>query len=231
MTQMQTSTAALEGRGLVFSYDSHTNVLGGVSLAVARGESLAIMGPSGCGKSTLLHVLAGILKPTQGEVLFRGGDLARVSDAQRTMLRRSDFGFVFQDGQLLPELTALENAMLPRMLAGVSRGKAKAAAKPWLERLGLDQFGERKPGQLSGGQAQRVAIARALAGQPSVVFADEPTGALDQRTGQEVLGALLDATGVAEAALIMVTHDPHVARACTRTIMMRDGLIEQEFRK
>lgn len=231
MTHIAASASVLDAHTVTYSYDSTTNALAGVNLSVVPGDSLAIMGPSGCGKSTLLHVLAGILKPGGGTVTYRGGDLARLSDGQRTMLRRSDFGFVFQDGQLLPELTAVENVMLPRMLGGTSRHAAKTAASQWLERLGLGQFQNRKPGQLSGGQAQRVAIARALAGQPSVVFADEPTGALDQETGREVLGALLESTGAAGAALVMVTHDANVARACDRTIVMRDGKIEQEFRK
>lgn len=228
----QTADApVLQGQALTYSYDSSTQALAGVDLAVRRRESLAIMGPSGCGKSTLLHVLAGILPPASGRVTFQGGDLGRLSDGQRTMLRRNDFGFVFQDGQLLPELTARENVMLPRMLAGVSKARAKDAAGTWLSNVGLADFSDRKPGQLSGGQAQRVAIARALAGQPSVVFADEPTGALDQATGQAVLATLLEATAAANAGLIMVTHDPNVARACHRTVMMRDGLIVQEFSK
>ena len=129
---------------------------------------------------------------------------------------------------MLPELSALENVMLPRMLAGVSRGKAKKIARRWLAALGLEGLEERRPGQLSGGQAQRVAIARALAGEPSVVYADEPTGALDQQTGQDVLALLLQATADAGSALVMVTHDPNVAAACARTITMRDGQIERE---
>ncbi|OFT45800.1 ABC transporter [Dermabacter sp. HMSC06F07] len=218
----------LSARNLALAYDAHTHALRGVDLDIYSGQSLAIMGPSGCGKSTLLHCLAGILAPTGGRVLYGERDLRDMRDAARTKLRRTDFGFVFQDGQLLPELSALENVMLPRMLAGVSRRKAKGMAKHWLAALGLSGLEERRPGQLSGGQAQRVAIARALAGEPSVVYADEPTGALDQKTGQEVLHLLLQATADAGSALVMVTHDEGVAAACARTIVMRDGQIERE---
>ncbi|MDO5645160.1 MAG: ABC transporter ATP-binding protein [Dermabacter sp.] len=220
----------LDAQGLRMTYDGHAFALAGVSLAVAPGESIAVMGPSGCGKTTLLHVLAGILAPTDGVVHLRGSSLSSLGDASRTRLRRSDFGFVFQDGQLLPELTARENVMLPRMLAGTSRRGAQQLADQWLGRLGLGGLEARRPGQLSGGQAQRVAIARALAGSPSVVFADEPTGSLDQATGHEVLGLLLGAVKDAGASLVMVTHDADVAAACGRIIHMRDGLIESDSR-
>lgn len=221
----------LEARGLRHLYGpaSTAPALDGVDLAIRPAESVAIMGPSGCGKTTLLHILGGVLRPTTGTVLHAGVDLARGSDAQRTRLRRSDFGFVFQDGQLLPELTAAENVILPRMLGGARRSAAMAEARSWLDRLGLQGLHDRRPGQLSGGQAQRVAIARALAGRPSVVFADEPTGALDQATGQAVLEVLTAACSDAGAALVMVTHDPAIAGACERTVAMRDGRIEREF--
>jgi putative ABC transport system ATP-binding protein len=210
---------------------ARTVALNGVDLDVRPAESLAIMGPSGSGKTTLLHVLGGILRPTQGTVHHGGKDLASLSDARRTALRRSDFGFVFQDGQLLPELSALENVILPRMLAGTSRRAASSEARGWLDRLGLAGMHDRRPGQLSGGQAQRVAIARALAGNPSVVFADEPTGALDQTTGQTVLQVLIEATRTAGASLVMVTHDPKVASVCERTIAMQDGRIAAQYQR
>nr|WP_232820185.1 ABC transporter ATP-binding protein [Brachybacterium sp. YJGR34] len=222
----------LSARGLVKTYGStgaETRALDGVDLDIARADSLAVMGPSGCGKTTLLHILAGILTPTSGTVHHDGTELAALGDRARTRLRRSDFGFVFQDGQLLPELTALENVILPRMLAGVPRRKATAEAASWLDRLGLQGMHERRPTQLSGGQAQRVAIARALAGRPSVVFADEPTGALDQTTGQTVLQILVESCRETGASLVMVTHDAKVAAACRRTVAMRDGRIAQEF--
>ncbi|MBB5830442.1 ABC transporter ATP-binding protein [Brachybacterium aquaticum] len=222
----------LAARGLRKTYGgtgAATRALDGVDLDIAPADSLAVMGPSGCGKTTLLHLLAGILTPTAGSVLHDGADLAELGDRRRTLLRRSAFGFVFQDGQLLPELTALENVILPRMLGGTSRRAATAEARAWLERLGLEGMEDRRPTQLSGGQAQRVAIARALDGRPSVVFADEPTGALDQATGQAVLQILVDSCRDSGAALVMVTHDAAVAAACRRTVALRDGRIEREF--
>ena len=219
---------ALVARGLQHSYSGATGqppALAGVDLAVPPGASVSIMGPSGSGKTTLLHVLAGILRPTSGTVVWRGEDLAQLSDARRTRLRRADFGFVFQSGLLLPELPAEENAALGLMVDGVPRAEALARVRPILDRLGITGLGSRRPGALSGGQAQRVAIARALAGTPGVVFADEPTGALDSDTGADVMRTLVAATRAHGAALVVVTHDPQVARYCDRTIAMRDGRI------
>lgn len=158
-------TPVLSARHLTMTYGTTgtaTHALAGVDLDIARADSLAVMGPSGCGKTTLLHILAGILRPTSGTVHHDGADLASLGDRARTRMRRDDFGFVFQDGQLLPELTAIENVILPRMLAGVSRRSATAEAGGWLDRLGLQGMHERRPTQLSGGQAQRVAIALSL---------------------------------------------------------------------
>jgi putative ABC transport system ATP-binding protein len=199
--------------------------LAGVDVEITTGESVAIMGPSGSGKTTLLHCLAGILPPTSGQVIWNGRDLGSMSERERTALRRQDFGFVFQSGQLLPELPADENAALPLLLGGVPRHQAVAAAREWLGYLGLGGMEDRRPGELSGGQAQRVAIARALTCSPGVIFADEPTGALDQQTGQEVLRVLREATQQTGASLVVVTHDEQVAAWCSRTIRMRDGLI------
>lgn len=200
--------------------------LGGVDLTIAAGESVAVMGPSGSGKTTLLHVLAGILQPTGGQVLWSGRDLARLGDAERTRLRREDFGFVFQQGMLLPELPAVENVALPLMLARTRRAKAVAEARALFEPLGLAGLERRRPGELSGGQAQRVAIARALVGRPGVVFADEPTGALDQVTSAEVMRHLTSLTAHTGASLVVVTHDENVAAWCSRIARMRDGRIE-----
>ncbi len=202
-----------------------TRALDGVGLDILPGESVAIMGPSGSGKTTLLHLLSGVLAPSAGTVCWHGVDLQSLSDADRTRLRRSDFGFVFQSGQLLPELPAEENAALPLMLGGMSRAQAVAAARDQLRQLGLAGLERRRPGEMSGGQAQRVAIARALVGQPGVIFADEPTGALDHATGWDVMRVLHDAAAANGAALVVVTHNPEVAHWCSRTITMADGRI------
>lgn len=222
----------LVARGLVMSYGSTGETalpaLGGVDLTIPAGESVAVMGPSGSGKTTLLHCLAGILRPTGGQVLWAGRDIARMSDAERTTLRRKDFGFVFQQGMLLPELPAVENVALPLMLDGVRRGEATRRAAALFAPLGLSGLEKRRPGELSGGQAQRVAIARALVGSPGVVFADEPTGALDQTTSAEVMRHLTELTAHTGAALVVVTHDPTVASWCSRTVRVRDGLIQAD---
>ena len=170
--------ALLTGRGLHKSFGP-TPALRGVDVSVKAGEVLAVMGPSGAGKSTLLHCLAGILTPESGEVIFDGRRIDRLPDRERSRLRRTSFGFVFQFGQLVPELPVVENIALPLLLAGRGR-RAMAAAEAWLPRLGLDGLGRRLPGELSGGQGQRAAIARALIAGPRLVFADEPTGSLDR---------------------------------------------------
>lgn len=201
----------------------HTLALNHVNFVLGEGETVAVMGPSGSGKSTLLHALAGIIKPTAGTVIFRGADLSRMSDAERTKLRRNAFGFVFQSGQLLPELPAVENIALPMMLDGVPYRTATDTAILWLERMGLRALATHRPGEMSGGQMQRIAIARALAVKPAVVFADEPTGALDQATGREVMGILMAAARDNGSAVVVVTHDPNVASFCSRTVTMQDG--------
>lgn len=199
---------------------------------IAPGESVAIMGPSGSGKSTLLHVLAGILPADAGTVVLNRpdgsgyDDLATLSEDERSSFRLRRFGFVFQQGMLLPELTAVENVALPLLLTGTPRLDAVTRADAQLAGLGLAGLGDRRVGQLSGGQAQRVAIARALIIGPSLIFADEPTGALDSHTADEVLDALLQAGRGADRALLMVTHDAHVASRCDRIIRLRDGRIE-----
>ena len=205
----------------------HTLALNHVSFALGEGETVAVMGPSGSGKSTLLHALAGIIKPTAGTVTFRGSNLDAMSDADRTKLRRNAFGFVFQSGQLLPELPAVENIALPMMLDGMPYRTATDTAILWLERMGLRALANNRPGEMSGGQMQRIAIARALAVKPAVVFADEPTGALDQATGREVMSILMAATRDNGAAVVVVTHDPNVAGFCGRTVMMQDGRLRQ----
>lgn len=194
-----------------------------VDFFLGSNRSVAVMGPSGSGKSTLLHVLAGILTPTQGRVLYQGDDIGALTDAERTKLRRQSFGFVFQSGQLLPELSAVENIALPMMLGGAPYRRAADCAMLWLERLGLHELATHRPGEMSGGQLQRVAIARALSIKPHIVFADEPTGALDQTTGQQVMTMLMQAAKANHAAVVVVTHDPSVARFCDSTVSMQDG--------
>lgn len=217
-----TGSPVLQGRSLRKAYGA-TLALDGVDLDIAAGESIAIIGPSGSGKTTLLHVLAGIVSPDSGTVCLRGREVQQLSEDRRSALRRSDFGFVFQSGQLLGELTAVENVALPLMVAGMSRQRAVAEAARWFGPLGLDGREGRRPGELSGGQAQRVAIARAVVHRPSVVFADEPTGALDQATGAEVMALLSRTHRETGAALVVVTHDPGVAAWCDRTVEVRDG--------
>ena len=217
----------LELRDITKSFPQQ-RVLEGISLSVSNGESVAIMGPSGSGKSTLLHCMSGVLVPDQGEVLFDGRDVAAMSDAERSRLRLEHFGFIFQDGQLLPELTATENVALPQIMRGVPRSQAHDEAIDMLTRLGLGDYVDRYPGQLSGGQGQRVAIARALAGPPSVVFADEPTAALDQATGHEVMQQIVAVCQKFGVALVVVTHDPKIADWCSRRVEIRDGLIHSE---
>ncbi|MEV0696529.1 ABC transporter ATP-binding protein [Saccharopolyspora sp. NPDC050389] len=214
----------LVGRGLVKNYGSY-RALAGVDLAIHTGEVLAIVGPSGSGKTTLLHVLAGILRPDGGEVLLDGHRIDQLGEAKRSTLRRHEFGFVFQQGMLVGELTAEENTALPLLLAGANRKQALEGARDWLGRLGLGGLEKRLPGELSGGQAQRVAIARALAHRPKVIFADEPTGALDTRTGEETTQALFAAAAATQAAVVIVTHDRELAAKTGRIVEIRDGLI------
>ncbi|SFJ52654.1 MULTISPECIES: ABC transporter ATP-binding protein [Amycolatopsis] len=216
--------AVLSGRGLVKRYGTQF-ALAGVDIEVRPGEAIAIVGPSGSGKTTLLHVLAGILRPDEGEISLGGQRIDQLSEKKRSELRRSEFGFVFQQGMLVAELTAEENVALPMLLGGTSRKEALTAAREWLRRLGLGERGGSRPGELSGGQAQRVAIARALTHRPKVIFADEPTGALDTRTGKETMDALLVAAADAGAAVLIVTHDRELAASLPRTVTIRDGKI------
>nr|WP_229686634.1 ABC transporter ATP-binding protein [Longimycelium tulufanense] len=200
-----------------------TPALNGASIRVRAGEVLAVMGPSGSGKSTLLHCLAGILVPDSGQVRYNDRDISSLSEAGRSALRRSDFGFVFQFGQLVPELTCLENVALPLRLTGVRRRAAEHSAREWLERLEVADVAGMRPGETSGGQGQRVAVARALVAGPRVVFADEPTGALDSLNGERVMELLLAAAQDTGAAIVLVTHEPRVAAYSDREVVVRDG--------
>jgi putative ABC transport system ATP-binding protein len=216
-------TALLEADGLAKAFGP-TPALAGASIEVQAGEVVAIVGASGSGKSTLLHCLAGIVRPDAGRVLYRGADLTRMSDVERSRLRRSEFGFVFQFGHLVPELTCLENVALPLRLAGVRRRDADDRAREWLERVQVEQVAGSLPGEVSGGQAQRVAVARALIGGPSVVFADEPTGALDSLNGERVMQLLTAAARESGAAVLLVTHEARVAAYSDREVTVRDGV-------
>ena len=217
-------TVVIEARNVMFSF-GETPALRGASIAADAGEILAIMGPSGSGKSTLLHCLAGILVPDSGEILFGGARVDSMTETERSSLRRDRFGFVFQFGQLVPELTAAENVALPLLLSGVRRTKALRTAYGWFERLGLDGMEQRRSGELSGGQAQRVALARGLVAEPEVLFADEPTGALDSLTGEQVMDLLVAAAREQGTTVILVTHEPRVAAYADREVIVRDGRV------
>jgi putative ABC transport system ATP-binding protein len=214
----------LEARDLVLSFGA-TPALRGANLAVVEGEILAIMGPSGSGKSTLLHCMAGILVPDSGQTLFDGQRIDDLGERGRSALRRDHFGFVFQFGQLVPELSAEENVALPLLLAGAHRAPALKEARRWLERLELKDLALHRSGEMSGGQAQRVALARALVSNPRVLFADEPTGSLDSLTGELVMELLVDAVRDRGTTVVIVTHEPRVAAYANREVVVRDGLV------
>ncbi|MGP0109527.1 MAG: ABC transporter ATP-binding protein [Acidimicrobiales bacterium] len=214
----------IEARGLVLSF-GETPALRGASLSVERGEVLAVMGPSGSGKSTLLYCLAGILSPDAGEVYFDGQRLDDLREKDRSKLRRDRFGFVFQFGQLVPELTAEENVALPLLLGGMPRGEALNAARGWFERLGLEGMERHRTGEMSGGQSQRVALARGLVAQPDVLFADEPTGSLDSLNGELVMDLLTRTAREQGSTVILVTHEARVAAYADREVVVRDGLV------
>ena len=205
-----------------------TPALAGATLRLRPGEVVAIMGPSGSGKSTLLHCLAGILPPDAGRVVYQGQELSAMSDAARSALRRTDFGFVFQFGQLVPELTCLENVALPLRLGGTRRRRARLDAAEWLARLEVDDVADKRPGEVSGGQGQRVAVARALITGPAVIFADEPTGALDSLNGERVMRLLTQAAKQTGAAVVLVTHEARVAAYSDREVVVRDGRTRDE---
>ncbi|MCP2249846.1 ABC transporter ATP-binding protein [Lentzea aerocolonigenes] len=217
----------LRAEGLTKSF-GRTHALDGAGITIREGEVVAVMGPSGSGKSTLLHCLAGILPPDSGTVHYRdhsGSDreLTSMNDGERSELRRTEFGFVFQFGQLVPELTCLENVALPLRLSGMKRKDAERAAKDWMARLEVDAVADQRPGETSGGQGQRVAVARALVTGPKVIFADEPTGALDSLNGERVMHLLTTAARETGAAVVLVTHEPRVAAYSDREVVVRDG--------
>ncbi|MEU3774832.1 ABC transporter ATP-binding protein [Streptomyces sp. NPDC032472] len=212
----------LSATGLRKAYGP-TNALDGADFSIHPGEVVAVMGPSGSGKSTLLHCLAGIVTPDAGTITYAGRELSAMNDAERSALRRTEFGFVFQFGRLVPELTCVENVALPLRLTGVRRKEAERSALHRLQQLQVEDLARKRPGEVSGGQGQRVAIARALVTAPRVIFADEPTGALDSLSGELVMQLLTEAARSANTAVVLVTHETRVAAYSDREIVVRDG--------
>ena len=225
--------AIVEARGLTKVYGSGDNAviaLDHVDLSVDPGEFVAVMGPSGCGKSTLLNLVGGLDRPSDGQVIIDGTDIATMSDTQVTRMRRRSLGFVFQFFNLIPVLTVTENAALPLTLDGVAEPVARSKATEWLNRVGLGSRLGNRPDQLSGGQQQRVAVARALATDPALVLADEPTGNLDTKSADEIADLLRQAAEEWGRAVVMVTHDPRIASHAGRIVFMRDGKIVDDVR-
>ncbi|TML74499.1 MAG: ABC transporter ATP-binding protein [Actinobacteria bacterium] len=225
------ASVAVDARGITRRYGEGTtavDALRGVDLEVRSGELVAVMGPSGSGKSTLMHILAGLDKPTSGTVTIAGTEITELDDSRLTRLRRQHIGFVFQFFNLLPMLNAEENVLLPLSIAG------EKADKAWLDQLlakmGLDQRRAHRPAELSGGQQQRVAIARALVTRPTILFADEPTGNLDSKTGGEILDLMRESTDAYGQTTVMVTHEARAAAIADRVLFLGDGLIVKELR-
>ena len=249
MSTIDTPAPILSARELRHSF-GQTEALRGIDLDVLPGEVLAVMGPSGSGKSTLLHCLAGVLIPTGGRVTYRPPargtsvpagrpsasagrsplEISALGESKRSRLRLTDFGFVFQFGQLLPELSALDNVCIPMLLGGTRRSEAVRRAADMLDRLGLDGLGAKLPGELSGGQAQRVAVARALVTSPAVLFADEPTGSLDSLGSENVLTIMLELVREFGTTVVMITHDARTAAYADREVTVRDGGIGAGYR-
>jgi putative ABC transport system ATP-binding protein len=211
-------------------YEASVKALNGINLRVLAGEFVAVMGPSGCGKSTLLHLTGGLDRPTTGQIRVDGQDLSALNDDQLSALRRQRIGFIFQFYNLIPVLNALENAALPLVLDGMKPAEASTRAREWLERAGLADRLTHRPDQLSGGQQQRVAIARALAADPALVLADEPTGNLDSRAGDEIAGLLRRIAKEWGRTVMMVTHDPRISAYADRIIFLKDGTVIDDTR-
>jgi putative ABC transport system ATP-binding protein len=199
-----------------------------VNIKIDHGEFVAIMGPSGCGKSTLLHLLGGLDTPSKGDVIIDGAAIAEMPDDQLTEMRRRRIGFVFQFFNLIPVLSAGENAALPLTLDGVRPAEAEDKAREWLGRFGLSERLSSRPDQLSGGEQQRVAMARALVAEPTLILADEPTGNLDTRSGDEIAALLRQVSKDYKRTIVMVTHDPRIAAYADRIIFLKDGLVVDE---
>ena len=221
---------AVEGKHIIKDFrmgNTTTKVLKDISLQVMQGEFVSIMGPSGSGKSTLLYILGGLDTPTGGHVLLNGTDISRFGDEKMSRIRRQKIGFVFQFYNLIPNLNVEENIMLPLLLDGKKMGNYKKQLNEILEIVGLAERRKHTPRELSGGQQQRVAIARALIGRPEILFADEPTGNLDSRTGAEIMGLLREINQNSGQTIIMVTHSPEAAKSTNRMITVQDGVIKR----
>jgi putative ABC transport system ATP-binding protein len=227
-TQDQNVDAIVRSEGVVKTYHTGTDevtALRGIDFAVRRGEMVAVMGPSGCGKTTLLNCLSGLDSVDAGRVWIEGTDLSTLKDRQRTDYRARRMGFIFQVYNLLPVLSAAENVELPLLLAGVGPNDARATAEQALETVGLSDWARHRPAELSGGQRQRVTIARSLVNNPAIVWADEPTGALDSHTAAEIMDLMRSLNESAGLTLVIVTHDAGVGAQCDRIVRMHDGEI------
>ncbi|AAB89781.1 MULTISPECIES: ABC transporter ATP-binding protein [Archaeoglobus] len=207
-------------------YEVHA--LDGVSMEVEAGEFVAIMGPSGSGKSTLLNMIGCLDKPTKGEVIINGVKTSGLSDRELTKLRRDSIGFIFQQYNLIPTLTALENVELPMIFRGVARAERERRAKELLKVVGIEELADRRPREMSGGQQQRVAIARALANNPKILLCDEPTGNLDTKSGRQVMGILKNLNEENGVTVVLVTHDPSLSEYADRVIRIRDGKVVED---
>lgn len=230
-SEQRAGDAIIEARDVVKTYDTglvQVKALRGVSLVVHRGEMVAIMGPSGCGKTTLLNSLSGLDDFDSGSVHINGEDITKMADDRKTEFRAKSMGFVFQTYNLLPVLTAAENVELPLVVSGTRPKMAREMALNALDRVHLRDWANQRPSQLSGGQRQRVTIARALVNRPAIVWADEPTGALDSQTATEIMDLIVELNEAEHQACVIVTHDPKVAARCHRTIHMADGVILRE---
>jgi len=224
-TQSQFSIQAVDVHKTYDTGTAKVPALRGVSLAIAPGEMVAVMGPSGCGKTTLLNCLSGLDKIDSGNIFLEGKDLAKLSDRERTQYRALRMGFVFQVYNLLPVLNAVENVELPLLLSGVKPKVAREQALGALDQVGLREWATHRPAELSGGQRQRTTIARALVNRPAIVWADEPTGALDSSTANEIMGLMRDLNKREGLTIVLVTHDANVGAQCERLISMSDGMI------
>jgi lipoprotein-releasing system ATP-binding protein len=228
---MTGAVPTLELRQVVRTYSQSSGklpVLRGVNLAIQPGEIVALVGPSGSGKSTMLHIAGLLDRPDGGQILLEGKDCSRMNDAERTSARRSSIGFVYQFHQLLPEFSAVENIVLPQMIAGVSRGKARTRAMELLGMVGLQPRADHRPARLSGGEQQRVAILRALANTPRLLIGDEPTGNLDQHTADDVTAVLLDLVRRTKLAALIATHNLDLARRMDRILSLEDGMVVEK---